>query len=174
MSLRNFINAIFVFVLVAFSVSDLHAVEHNSSSKLDRYIQKHCKSGCIDGDVLLFGVSSVAKEVGVNPVTLLAIMKVESNFKPRATNTKSGRSLGLMQIQVYWHKAKFKTNDYYAYMDNIRVGALVYKDCVKKYKGSREKALWCYNGHQEAGMKTYVKKVITAFNEISQLDLRFG
>lgn len=143
-------------------------------SSLSTYIDRHCRSECITPELLHFGVEAVARETGVNPVTLLAIMKVESGFKPKALNTKSGRSAGLMQIQVRWHRDKFRTKNQFDVMDNLRVGATVYRDCFAKHRGSREKALLCYNGYQKNGMKSYVLKVLQAHKELEQMNLRFS
>ena len=59
-------------------------------------------------------------------------------------------------------------------MDNLRVGAMVYRDCARKHIGSREKALLCYNGYQKNGMKIYVPKVLQVYKELEQINLRFG
>lgn len=149
-------------------------VEYPSTDKLSSYIEKHCREKCIDSAVLHFGVGAAADELGVNPVVLLAIVKVESNFRIKAMNTKNGKSVGLMQIQVRWHKDKFRGKNHLDIMDNLRVGAMVYRDCAKKHKGSREKALLCYNGYQKNGMKIYVPKVLQVYKELEQINLRFG
>lgn len=149
-------------------------IEHPSTDKLSGYIEKHCRQNCIDPAVLHFGVEAVADELDVNPVVLLAIVKVESNFRIKAVNTKNGKSAGLMQIQVRWHKDKFRGKNHLDIMDNLRVGAMVYRDCAKKHNGNREKALLCYNGYQRNGMKTYVPKVLQAYKELEQMDLQFS
>ena len=161
-----------LYFLTAFVISG--EVEHPTTDTLSGYIEKHCRSNCVDPAALHFGVEAVANELDVNPVVLLAIIRVESNFRTKAVNTKNGKSAGLMQIQVRWHKEKFRGENHLDIMDNLRVGAMVYRDCARKHKGSREKALLCYNGYQKNGMKIYVPKVLQAYKELEQINLRFG
>lgn len=155
--------------LICFLTFPLYVEAKAAPSTLSTYIQTKCKTGCADAQLLQLAAHEVGKEFGINPLTLLAIASVESSFKPKAINKTSGRSVGLMQIQVFWHKSKFQTKNYFDVFDNLRVGAIVYKECVTKWRGSREKALWCYNGHTRVGMKTYVPKVLKEMNRISQV-----
>lgn len=159
--------------LVVFTPSS-SAYASSDSAKLGRYIEKVCKKNCVDPDLLLMAVKETADEFNIDPITSLAIIRVESNFKPKAVNRTSGRSVGLSQIQVYWHKEKFRTTNFFDIFENVRVGTIIYRDCVDKWRGSRDKALWCYNGHQKRGMATYVPKVHKARNEIRQLRLTFA
>lgn len=158
------------FLMVIQPVHALTATKPNIS-ELNSYIASVCKSDCVDGNLLLMAVNQAATEFSVNPITLLAIIKSESSFKHRAVNKSSGKSVGLSQVQVYWHKKKFTTKNYFDVFDNVRVGAIIYKDCIDRWNGSREKALWCYNGHQKAGMHTYVPKVMKSYRELSSLNL---
>lgn len=136
---------------------------------LGSYIEARCRSSdCIKPEVLLDAVKRVSDELGVNPITLLAIVEIESGFRVHVSNRGN---IGLSQVLVKYHRSKFLTGDFYDVSDNLRVGALVYKGCVSRSKGSRENALWCYNGHQTTGKQTYVPKVMSARNRISQLHL---
>lgn len=144
------------------------------TTALSQYIAKNCRQGCVDADLLMFGVERVSKEQGVDPLALLAIAKVESGFRPKAVNSKNGRSVGLMQIQVRWHKEKFRTGNHSDIMDNLTAGAMVYRTCLNKHKGSREKALHCYNGYQKDGMRKYVSKVMKVHAELAGMNIRIG
>ena len=166
-----------VFVISAFFPSVTHSVHavaetELESFKLQSYIDKVCKKDCIDASLLLLAVTEAANEFNVNPLTLLAIILTESGFRPKAVNRTSGKSVGLSQIQVYWHRDKFTTVNHFDVFDNVRVGAMIYRDCVKKWKGSKDKALWCYNGHQKTGMKKYVPKVMKTYYELNSLSIR--
>lgn len=148
-----------LFLFVTMAVSTAHA-----ETPLSDYIEATCKRNCVDSTLLMMAIQEAAIETDTNPLVLLAIIKEESGFNVRATNTKNGRSVGLTQIQVFWHKEKFK-GDQYDVFANVRAGALVYKDCVKKHRGNREKSLWCYNGHQKNGYH-YVSKVMKTYNKL--------
>lgn len=149
-------------------------IDTPSTTALSEYIAKNCRQECVDPDLLLFGVETISSELGIDPLTMLAIVKVESNFKPKAINKKNGRSVGLMQIQVRWHKDKFHGKKQADILDNLRVGGIVYRDCANKHKGSREKALLCYNGYQKSGMKTYVAKVMKAYRELATMNIEMS
>lgn len=142
--------------------------------KLSGYIDKVCKKGCVEADRLLQAVTDAAKEYRVNPVTLLAIIRVESSYKPLAENKVNGRSVGLSQIQIRWHRDKFRTIDPFDITDNVRVGAKVYKDCVVKHKGDRSRALACYSGNTEYSRTKYVPKVLEVYGYLQQFRFSFA
>lgn len=130
---------------------------------LQDYIQSYCKAGCVDQEDLLKSVSDTARELDIDFKDLLAIAKVESKFKVKAT---SRGNKGLLQVNVSWHKKKLKGRNPYNVKVNVEVGGGIYKDCLIKHKGNRSKSLRCYNGN---GDKKYVKKVDQARDEIDKL-----
>lgn len=157
-----------IIAFVCFSIPSSTVYAKVSPSTLSSYIQTKCKQNCVDTEVLQLAVKEAGNEFGINPLTLMAIAGVESGYRAKAINKKSGKSVGLMQIQVFWHKSKFQSKNYFDIFDNVRVGAMIYKECVDKYKGSREKALWCYNGHTGHGAKIYVPKVLAEMKQLSR------
>ena len=163
---KSFTLAIIAFI--CFYMLPSGAFAKASPSTLVSYIQTKCKQNCVDIEVLQLATQEAGKELNINPLTLMAIAGVESGYRAKVTNKTSGKSVGLMQIQVFWHKSKFQSKNYFDVFDNVRVGALIYKQCVDKYNGSREKALWCYNGHTRQGMKTYVPKVLSEIKQLSK------
>lgn len=167
-----FTRIIFTVLMMFFATQPTYASSRLSPvDRLQDYISKFCKKDCVDPQLLLMTVKEAAEQFSINPITLIAIIRTESGFRPKVVNTQSGRSVGLSQIQVYWHKAKFRSTNYTDIFDNVYVAASIYADCVKKWPGSREKALWCYNGHQKKGFKTYVPKVLAAYQQIEKLQL---
>lgn len=141
-----------------------------ASSTPSTYIQTKCKSDCVDPLLLAITARQIGEELNINPLTLIAIAGVESGYRPQATN-KTGKSVGLMQIHLFWHRSKFKTKNYFDVFENLRVGAMVYKECMVRWKGSREKALWCYNGHTDIGMQVYVPKVLAEIQRLSKFQV---
>lgn len=87
------------------------------------------------------------KEVGVDPMLLLAIMAIESSFNPYAESGVGAQ--GLMQVMTRVHQDKYEAvggvkaalNPY----ANIKIGALVLKDCIAR-AGSLEGGLKYYVG----------------------------
>lgn len=151
-----------IFVLCFWTSAD--AAENNSS--YETYVTKVCRKDCVDPELLRMAVYRSSNENNVDPSLLFAVFQVESNFRYKATNKVSGKSVGLAQIQIYWHKSKFLTSNYYDVFDNSRVGGIILAECFQRHHGNRLKALWCYNGHQKHGMKRYALKVEKIYQSI--------
>jgi hypothetical protein len=93
----------------------------------------------------------IAKEANIDPVLLLAVMSVESNFNP---NTKSyAGAEGLMQVMTAVHKDKYAlyggTSDAVKPEVNIRVGAYILKNLIAS-AGSLRNGLKFYVGAANA------------------------
>jgi soluble lytic murein transglycosylase-like protein len=113
----------------------------------------------------------VAKEVNIDPVLLLAVISVESNFNP---NTKSHAGAeGLMQVMTSVHKDKY---DLYGGATeavkpevNIRVGAYILKYLIAT-AGSLRNGLKYYvgaaNAEHDGG---YADKVLAERNRLISL-----
>jgi soluble lytic murein transglycosylase-like protein len=85
-----------------------------------------------------------ASERGLDPHQLLAIMRQESRFNPKARSVENAQ--GLMQVMPRWHRAKFGKRSPYDPKASIEVGATVYFDCLTKSSGNVRKAVSCYSG----------------------------
>lgn len=93
----------------------------------------------------------IAKEVNIDPVLLLAVISVESNFNP---NTKSHAGAeGLMQVMTSVHKDKYAifggTSEAAKPEVNIRVGAYILKYLIAT-AGSLRNGLKYYVGAANA------------------------
>lgn len=101
------------------------------------------------------------KEVGVDPMLLLAVMAIESSFNPYAESGMGAQ--GLMQVMTRVHQDKYEAvggvkaalNPY----ANIKIGALVLKDCIAR-AGSLEGGLKYYVGATTATDGGYGAKVL--------------
>lgn len=96
-------------------------------------------------------VVEVAAEQRVDPVIILAMIRVESNFRETAVSPKG--AIGLMQVMpktAEWILLKNglvpKNYDLHVARDNIIVGTLYYKYLSKKFDGDLEKIMAAYNG----------------------------
>ena len=113
----------------------------------------------------------IAKEVNIDPVLLLAVISVESNFNP---NTKSHAGAeGLMQVMTSVHKDKYAlyggTTDAVKPEVNIRVGAYILKYLIAT-AGSLRNGLKYYvgaaNAEDDGG---YTDKVMAERNRLISL-----
>ena len=113
----------------------------------------------------------IAKEVNIDPVLLLAVISVESNFNP---NTKSHAGAeGLMQVMTSVHKDKYDlyggTTEALKPEVNIRVGAYILKYLIAT-AGSLRNGLKYYvgaaNAEDDGG---YADKVMAERNRLISL-----
>jgi hypothetical protein len=113
----------------------------------------------------------IAKEVNIDPVLLLAVISVESNFNP---NTKSHAGAeGLMQVMTSVHKDKYAifggTSEAIKPEVNIRVGAYILKYLIAT-AGSLRNGLKYYvgaaNAENDGG---YAEKVMAERNRLIAL-----
>ena len=96
-------------------------------------------------------VLEVSKFHKIDPIIVLAMIKVESNFRSDAVSRKG--AVGLMQLMPTtsdWilEKRGYRPKDFNLYKakDNIFVGTLYYKYLSEKFNGDMEKIMAAYNG----------------------------
>lgn len=111
----------------------------------------------------------VGQRVGLDPTLILAVMAVESSFNPFAQSPVGAQ--GLMQVMTRIHDDKYEafggTRAAFDPVTNLRVGALVLKECIAR-AGSLEAGLRYYVGAATLGEDGgYVVKVLA-----EQLHLR--
>ncbi len=113
----------------------------------------------------------IAKEVNIDPVLLLAVISVESNFNP-LTKSQAGAE-GLMQVMTAIHKDKYAlyggATDAVKPEVNIRVGAYILKYLIAT-TGSLRNGLKYYvgaaNAENDGG---YTDKVMAERNRLISL-----
>lgn len=137
------------------------------------YIAKHCKNDCVDPNILRMALLESKAETGAPPLIMTAIIHAESGFRQHALNTVNGRSVGLTQVQVKYHKSRFISRNHNDVFDNVRVGSEIYKECEAKHRGSTQKALWCFNGHTKQGLAKYVPKVMKYYHALKEARITF-
>ena len=102
-----------------------------------------------------------AREVGLDPLLLLAVISVESRFNPIAESGMGAK--GLMQIIPRYHQAKLEDlGGEQALWDpvaNIRLGASILQEYVYRM-GTLEAGLQYYNGAYWDGRAQYARKVL--------------
>ncbi|WP_395699195.1 transglycosylase SLT domain-containing protein [Aquabacterium sp.] len=111
----------------------------------------------------------VGQRTGIEPTLILAVMAIESSFNPFAQSPVGAQ--GLMQVMTRIHDDKYEafggTRAAFDPVTNLRVGALVLKECIAR-AGSLEAGLRHYVGAATLGEDGgYVVKVLA-----EQLNLR--
>ncbi len=101
------------------------------------------------------------RQVGLDPLLLLAVMAIESGFNPYAESGVGAR--GLMQVMSKVHSDKFQyfggQSAALEPLANITVGALVLKDCIAR-GGSLADGLRLYVGSTSSDDGGYGAKVM--------------
>jgi hypothetical protein len=101
------------------------------------------------------------REVGLDPLLLLSVMAIESGFNPYAESGVGAQ--GLMQVMSKVHSDKFQyfggSNAALDPLANIKVGALVLKDCIAR-GGSVAGGLRYYVGSTSVDDGGYGAKVL--------------
>lgn len=109
----------------------------------------------------LVEAESAARQLGFDPLLIVAIMGIESSYNPRAVSHVGAQ--GLMQVMPRYHKDKIGPNaGRNALFDpetNVRVGALVLQEGLQRY-GSMQRALQYYNGSLKDPKARYTRKVM--------------
>lgn len=110
------------------------------------WLSKRYRVASDAANMLVSTAYTTAHEVKIDPLLILAVMAIESGLNPFAESPVGAK--GLMQVMAKVHHDKFEqVGGQKAALDpaaNIRVGALILKDYVKR------------TGSVEGGLKTYV------------------
>lgn len=92
-------------------------------------------------------VASIARDVGLAPELIHAVIKAESNYDPRAVSPKG--AMGLMQLMPATAK-RFGAKDPFLAQDNVRAGASYLKWLMGYFQGNVELVLAAYNAGEQA------------------------
>lgn len=118
-------------------------------------------------------IEAAQKRHGVDFSLIKAVIKVESNFNPKAVSRKGAK--GLMQIMP-GNFASLFVNDPFNPSQNIMAGALYLKRLFNRYENKLPLVLAAYNAGPEsvdkyhrippfAETQNYVKKVMKAYSQ---------
>ena len=114
------------------------------------------------------------RQVGLDPLLILAVMAVESRFNPVAESLVGAK--GLMQVVPRHHLDKLlEHGGEEAVLDpmiNIPVGARILKEYIRR-TGSVEAGLQFYNGSLADPSSQYAQKVIAERERLQEAVRRF-
>ncbi|HKY02670.1 MAG TPA: transglycosylase SLT domain-containing protein [Burkholderiales bacterium] len=112
----------------------------------------------------------VGREMGVDPLLILAVVAVESSFNPIAQSNFGAK--GLMQVVPRFHQDKLADhggeNTILQARTNIAVGTQILKEYIRN-SGSVESGLQMYAGAVDDGSFTYSQKVLAERDRLHQV-----
>lgn len=130
------------------TTAEAHPTLGNSKQQqwVTDWLSKRYRVASDAANMLVSTAYMTAHEVKLDPLLILAVMAIESGLNPFAESPMGAK--GLMQVMAKVHHDKFaEVGGQQAALNpvaNIRVGALILKDYVKR------------TGSVEGGLKTYV------------------
>ncbi len=112
----------------------------------------------------------VAREVGLDPLLVLAVISVESRFNPIAESVMGAK--GLMQIIPKYHAEKLRAaggeDAVFDPESNIEIGARILQEYVRR-TGTLEAGLQFYNGASRDTTSSYAQKVFAERSRLLQV-----
>ena len=113
------------------------------------------------------------KKYDLDPLLILAIIKVESMFKPNAVSPMNAK--GLMQVLPRAHPEKIAEvggiQQLFTPNINIKMGAQILREFLGRAIGSLTHALLRYNGSLKDPRQSYAKKVLAAREEFQKVQV---
>lgn len=114
-------------------------------------------------------IISEAESYGIDPAIIFAIAYRETTFNTSAIGD-SGSSVGLMQVQPYWHGERMERlgcTDLLDPFQNVTVAIDYLDEMLSWYGGDMEKALTAYNrGHYDGTITEYARTVLAIAEEL--------
>jgi soluble lytic murein transglycosylase-like protein len=111
-----------------------------------------------------------AREVGLDPLLVLAVISIESRFNPIAESVMGAK--GLMQIIPKYHLDKLRAaggeDAVFDPESNIHVGARILQEYVHR-TGTLEAGLQYYNGAWRDNSAQYAHKVLAERDRLEQM-----
>lgn len=138
--------------------------------KLAAHLARRFQVAADDAGVAVFAAYHAARDVGLDPLLVLAMIAVESSFNPEATSSMGAK--GLMQIIPRFHLAKLEPHGGEdAVLDpesNVAVGARILQEYVYRL-GSLEAGLQQYNGASRDESGQYTLKVLAERSRLERV-----
>ncbi len=138
------------------------------------YLSRKYKVASDATEQLVSGAYEAGKQVGVDPLLILAVMAVESRFNPIAESVMGAK--GLMQVIPSYHQDKLVehggTEAVLDPMTNILVGARILKEYIRR-AGSLEAGLQLYSGGFSDTTGQYAQKVMAEKARLLETIQRF-
>lgn len=141
---------------------------------LANYVSRRYRIAPDVTEVFVGAAHEAGREVGLDPVLILAVMAVESRFNPVAESLVGAK--GLMQVVPRHHLDKLMEHGGEdAVLDpvtNIALGARILKEYIRR-TGSLEAGLQFYNGALADPSSQYAQKVFAEKERLQEAVRRF-
>ena len=138
---------------------------------LTRWISRQYRVAPEPLAVLVAEAHAIGERMDIDPALIMAIMAVESRFNPFAQSPVGAQ--GLMQVLTRVHVDKFEpfggTMAAFDPVANLRVGAMVLQECIRRAGGSVEGGLSYYVGAVTVDGSFYVKKVLRVYERMHKV-----
>lgn len=133
------------------------------SNLYDLITQVSAISDSLEKYQLAAAVYTYGIQFSIQPELLLAIVRVQSNFKKKVRS--AGNCAGYFQVNLNCHRvSKNFFNDTY---EQTKKACEIYSYCRKMYNGSITKALNAYNGNASLS-NPYANKIMKYYNQFKQ------
>src|SRR5262245_10773495 len=142
---------------------------------LANYVSRRYRIAPDVTEVFVGAAHEAGREVGLDPLLILAVMAVESRFNPVAESLVGAK--GLMQVIPQYHMDKLmEQGGAEAVLDpvtNIALGARILKEYIRR-TGSLEAGLQFYNGALADPTSQYAQKVFAEKERLQEAVRRVG
>jgi soluble lytic murein transglycosylase-like protein len=136
---------------------------------LVKYLSRRYQIAAEATERMVGAAFSAAREVGLDPFLVLAVIAVESRFNPIAESGVGAK--GLMQIIPKYHHARLAGHGGEAALldpeSNIRLGAQILQEYVDR-TGTLQAGLQFYNGASADASAVYARKVMAERERLMQ------
>ena len=145
------------------AVSPVQAAEHR---RVAGFLARKYRVAADATEWIVGAAYGAGRELGVDPLLILAVMAIESRMNPYAESGMGAQ--GLMQVIPKYHLDKFEElggpDAVLNPLANIRVGAMILKDYLRRF-GGIESGLRAYSGATGDDMG-YASKVLAERNRL--------
>lgn len=159
------------FALVGATEDVVLESEQGLSEEMQRVRDWVAKRYRVSGEALepVLSVAELsAREAGLDPLLLVAMMAIESSFNPKAESHMGAQ--GLMQVIPRWHMDKIGedagVDALFDPVFNVQVGTLVLLEGLQRY-GSLQAALQYYGGARSDPEARYTKRVLAMKRQLA-------
>lgn len=157
-------------------LSEINEVIQLVSMQTERAVFDNRRPVVINKPMYPSGIKAIINEAAerykLHPLLIESIIKIESNYNPRAVSNKG--AMGLMQLMPGTAREIGVTKPFDPYQ-NIIGGTYYYRLMLDRF-GDHRKALWAYNcgpgcvenGYIPEETRDYAKNVVRAYKNLKQ------